>query len=218
MSLEDGEKEGVPLASIKSRDTFFYNTFVDAAANLVEAVRLFRENVETLEKKEEYYEQIKRLETKGDEYTHLLIKELHTTFLPPMDREDLLQLIVRFDDVLDDVEACASRFVYLHVDQSTPSLVEFADLLEELARHLQDAFIALQKQEYEKIPEIGKKVDEIEKKADQLAGRSIGSLYEEPADPIVLIKMKDVYKNLEKATDSGKNLVKVLESVAMRYA
>ena len=82
---------------------------MEAAGNIVEAMQLFRQNVETLEHKESYAEKLKDLENKGDEYTHIVIRELNQTFVTPMDREDLLQLAVKLDDVLDGVEACASR-------------------------------------------------------------------------------------------------------------
>ncbi|MBA4495075.1 hypothetical protein ACFO25_09780 [Paenactinomyces guangxiensis] len=61
-------------------EEFFYQTLIDITSNIVEAIRLFRENVETLEKKEEYSERIKALESKGDEYTQLLITELNKSY------------------------------------------------------------------------------------------------------------------------------------------
>jgi uncharacterized protein len=191
---------------------------VDAAGNIVEAMQLFRQNVETLEHKEEYAEKLKELESKGDEYTHMLLKELNQTFVTPLDGEDIFQLAVKLDDVLDGIEACASRFVYFHVDKTTPYLMQFAELLEKVAENLQEAFIALEKKDYATIRKISVEINLLENKGDKLMRESVGSLFEDPKDPYELIKMKEIYENLEKVTDTAEDLADVLESVVMKYA
>ncbi|QKG85351.1 DUF47 domain-containing protein [Kroppenstedtia pulmonis] len=202
----------------RSKDSVFYQTLVDAAGNIVEAMQLFRQNVETLEHKEEYAEKLKDLENKGDEYTHLLVKELNQTFVTPMDREDILQLAVKLDDVLDGVEACASRFVYCHVDKPTPYLMQFAEILEKVSEHLQEAFMALEKKDYASVRRIVVDINLLENQGDRLMRESVGSLYENPKDPIELIKWKEIYEKLEEVTDTAEDLADVLESVVMKYA
>lgn len=202
----------------RSKDSVFYQTLVEAAGNIVEAMQLFRQNVETLEHKEEYAEKLKDLENKGDEFTHLLVRELNQTFVTPMDREDILQLALKLDDVLDGVEACASRFVYCYVDKTTPYLMQFAEILEKSAEFLQEAFIALEKRDFNSIQKYVVEINLLENQADRLMRESVGSLFEDPKDPIELIKMKEVYEQLEGVTDTAEDLADVLESVVMKYA
>ncbi|MBA4492728.1 DUF47 domain-containing protein [Paenactinomyces guangxiensis] len=202
----------------RSKDQLFYQLMVDATANICEAVQLFRENVETLEEKEKYAERIKELESKGDEYTHLLIKELNQTFVTPLDHEDILKLATNLDDVLDGVEACAARFVYMHVDKSTPYLVKFAEILEECARQLQDSFIALEKRDYATIRKISIEINNLENEGDKLMRESVSTLFEEPVNPVELIKMKEIYERLEDVTDTFEDLMDLMESVVMKYA
>ncbi|MBN2910925.1 DUF47 domain-containing protein [Polycladomyces sp. WAk] len=202
----------------RAKDRVFYQTLIDAAANLVEAMQLFRENVETLEEKEQFAERLKELEDKGDEYTHLIIRELNQTFVTPLDREDILQLAVKLDDVLDGIEACASRFVYFRVHQTTPYLVQFADILERSAKYLHEAFIALEKRDYATIRKLSVEINLLENEGDRLMRESVGSLFENPTDPIELIKMKEIYEKLEGVTDTTEDLADVMESVVMKYA
>ncbi|PTM60057.1 DUF47 domain-containing protein [Desmospora activa] len=202
----------------RSKDSVFYQTLVEASGNIVEAMQLFRQNVETLDHKEEYAEKLKDLENKGDDYTHILLRELNQTFVTPLDREDILQLAVKLDDVLDGVEACASRFVYCHVEQTTPYLMQFAEILEKLAEHLQEAFIALEKKDYTTIQNQAVEINMLENQADRLMRESVGSLFENPTDPIELIKMKELYEQLEAVTDTAEDLADVLESVVLKYA
>ncbi|WP_185956306.1 DUF47 domain-containing protein [Melghirimyces algeriensis] len=202
----------------RSKDSVFYQTLVEAASNIVEATQLFRQNVETLEHKEEYAEKLKELENKGDEYTHILLHELNQTFITPMDREDILQLAVKLDDVLDGVEACASRIVYCHVEKTTPYLMQFAEILERSAEFLQESFIALEKRDFTSIRKHSVEINLLENQADRLMRESVGSLFEEPKDPIELIKMKELYEKLEGVSDTTEDLANVLESVVMKYA
>ncbi|WP_168188659.1 DUF47 domain-containing protein [Thermoflavimicrobium daqui] len=203
----------------RSKDRIFYQTLVDATSNILEAVLLFRENVETLEEKESYAEKIKELENKGDEYTHLIIRELNQTFVTPLDREDILALAVQVDDVLDGIEACAARFVYLHVDHSTPHLIKFAGVLESCARHLHEAFIALEKRDYAKIRKASIEINVLENEGDKLMRDGIAEMLASPDIQVLdLIKMKEIYEKLEDVTDTFEDLINVMEGVVMKYA
>lgn len=194
---------------------------IDITTNILEAVHLFRENVEkvdTLRDREIYAEKIKELELKGDEYTHQLIKELHMTFVTPLDHEDIYKLASYLDDVLDGIEACAARFVYFHVDHNTPSLIRFADNLLECAKHLHHAFISLEKRDYKAIQKVAVEINELENEADKLMRESIGTLFEEPVNMIELIKMKEIYERLEYVTDTFEDVMDIMQSVVMKYA
>lgn len=194
---------------------------IDITTNILEATQLFRENVEnvgTLRERKVYAEKIKDLELKGDEYTHLLIKELNLTFVTPLDHEDIYKLASYLDDVLDGIEACAARFLYFHVDHNTPSLIHFADNLLECAKHLHHAFISLEKRDYDEIREVSVKINILENEADKLMRESISALFEEPVNIIELIKMKEIYERLEYVTDTFEDVMDIMESVVMKYA
>ncbi|MGI6473075.1 MAG: DUF47 domain-containing protein [Thermoactinomyces vulgaris] len=202
----------------RSKDKIFYQTMVDATTNIIEAVQLFRENVETLEEKEQYAERLKELEHKGDDYTHLVIQELNKAFVTPLDHEDILKLVYYLDDVLDGIEACAARFVYMHVNKTTPYLIQYGEILEKSARQLQEAFVALEKRDYDTIRRISVEINSLENEGDKLMRESISALFEEAIDPIELIKMKEIYQKLEGVTDSFEDVMDVMESVVMKYA
>jgi predicted phosphate transport protein (TIGR00153 family) len=202
----------------RSKDRFFYQTLTDATLNIVEAVKLFRENVETLQDKEQFANKMKDLESKGDEYTHLILQELDQTFVPPMDREDIMALAGHLDDVLDEVEACTARFVYFKIDTTTPYLIKFADNLEKCSHLLHRAFVALEKKEFSTIRKIYIEINELENEGDRLMRESVHTLFEEPVDLLNLIKMKEIYERLEDVSDTFEDLMDVMERVVMKYA
>ncbi|WP_124728099.1 DUF47 domain-containing protein [Staphylospora marina] len=202
----------------RSKDRLFFQMMQDIVGNIAEAAELFRENMETLSDKVTFAERIKDLETKGDEFTHQLIQELNKTFVTPLDHEDFLKLVFNLDDVLDGIEACAARFVYLHVEQSNPRFVKYAELLKEAAKNLQDAFFALEKRDYEAVRKASMEIQRLESEGDKLTREAIGKLFEEKTDPIDLIRMKEIYEKLESVIDRFEDVMDVMESVVMKYA
>lgn len=202
----------------RSKDRFFYQTLTDATLNIVEAVKLFRENVETLQEKEKYADIIKDLESKGDEYTHLILQELDKTFVPPLDREDIMALAGHLDDVIDEVESCAARFVYYKIDNTSPYLIQFADNLVKCADLSHKAFVALEKKDFQSIRKIYIEINELENEGDRLMRESVHTLFEEPVDLLNLIKMKEIYERLEDVSDTFEDLMDVMERVVMKYA
>lgn len=202
----------------RSKDQIFYQTLIDATINIVDAAGLFKQNVETLKEKEKFANELKVLESKGDDYTHLLMTELNRTFVTPLDREDILELAVKLDDIIDGIESCAARFVSLHVDTPTSYLVKFAVIIEKSAQLLQQAFVALEKREYQQIRNISIEINSLENEGDHLFLECIHELFEDPTDPIYLIKMKEIYERLEEVIDTFEYLMNVMEGVVMKYA
>jgi len=129
-----------------------------------------------------------------------------------------LDLAVKLDDILDGIEACAQRFVSFHVDTPTSYLMKFTEILEQSARHLQEAFISLEKRDFESIRKISVEINRLEDEGDQVYFECISELFEHPQDPIHLIKMKEIYQRLEEVIDTFEHLMNVMEGVVMKYA
>lgn len=188
---------------------------MDITSLIVEAAELFRENVENLEQREQYGERIKRLESKGDEFVQLLISQLNKEYFPPMDREDIFQLVAKLDDILDGIEACAERSLY--IEKTTPQLIRFADILVQTAKILQEAFTSLNDRRFEALHKATIEVNSLESEADQLLRDSLSELFFDPKDVVLLIKMKDIYERLEKTTDDAEDIADVFESMIIKY-
>jgi uncharacterized protein len=200
----------------KQKTSLYSKTLMDITSLIVEAAGLFRENVETLEQREQFGEKIKRLESKGDEFVQLLISQLNKEYFPPMDREDIFQLVAKLDDILDGIEACAERSLY--IEKTTPQLIRFADILVQTAKILQEAFTSLNDRQFEALHKATIEVNSLESEADQLLRDSLSELFFDPKDVVLLIKMKDIYERLEKTTDDAEDIADVFESMIIKYA
>jgi predicted phosphate transport protein (TIGR00153 family) len=102
------------------RDVKFYDLFREQAENIHKAAQMLVNLFEDYKDVERQVAEIKFLEHKGDQLTHELMMRLNQTFITPIDREDIHSLGSALDDVLDLVDAAASRLVTYKVTSVTP--------------------------------------------------------------------------------------------------
>lgn len=198
------------------RDEAFYDLFVEQAENLhrgaVELVDLF-ENYNDLEKK---VASIKEIEHKGDIMTHEIVRRLNQTFITPFDREDIHSLSSALDDVLDLIDASASRAVIYKIKKSSKGACDLTRVIENGTDVIRGMVANLKK--HDGVLESAKKLTLLEKEADQIKDHQIANLFEEVKDPIEVIKWKELYEVLEAATDRCEDVGDVIESVALKSA
>jgi hypothetical protein len=198
------------------RETKFFDLFAELSTCMSEGARLLRGIMEDPHDLETRVEQIQAIEHRGDKATHAIMTKLNQSFITPFDREDIHRLASSLDDVLDYMNAAASRLVTYKIAEPTVAAAELAGILvlqsEELARG-----VSL----LEKNGEVMRHCDEInrlEDVADQVSRKAIGELFEHEKDPIQLLKMKELYEVLEIATDKAEDAANVLEAIVLKSA
>ncbi len=198
------------------RDEEFYSLFQEQAENLhrgaIELVDLF-ENYQDLDKK---VASIKAIEHEGDIMTHEIVKRLNRTFITPFDREDIHSLSSALDDVLDLIDASASRSVIYKIQKSSEGASKLTRVIANGTDVIREMVANLKK--HDGILESSKKLTELEKEGDRIKDRQIANLFEELKDPIEVIKWKELYEVLEAATDRCEDVGDVIESVVLKSA
>ncbi|WP_062198013.1 DUF47 domain-containing protein [Massilibacterium senegalense] len=161
---------------------------------------------------------MKEYESRGDTYIHKLIVALNKTFITPIEREDILQLGVKMDDVLDGLEQCAAYFEMF-------SLTEIDDFMRKFLEHIHQSTIeittALQLLSNKKLHDMRKHAIEIkdhESKCDDILRKSIKHLFVVEKDPIKVIQYKEIYEMLEGVADTCQDIANTIESIIMRNA
>lgn len=196
------------------QDTSFYDMFIEAADNLLEATEAFAELVPLGPQRHAIAARIRELEHAGDEITHSLIRRLNATFVPPLDRNDVYRLTGRLDDVLDFVEEAADLLVLYNVSDLPPDLVNLSELLTEAARLTADGMRRLPARR--SLEEYWIAVGEVEKRADQAFRRFLSRLFASGADPLTVMKLKQVGEALEAAADAFEHVADTVETVAVK--
>lgn len=199
----------------KKKDIFF-KTLEDMADILVEATEYFAKGVADLTDVTAFAKKMKELESKCDQYTHTILKELNKTFITPIEREDIMALTTSLDDVLDGIEACASRFEMYHIREKDEYITLFADVIVRSAHQIKNAIYLLTQKKLLAIREHCIAINELENQGDDILRVSITTLFANVKDPIELIKRKEIYERLEQTTDYCEDVANMLESIIMR--
>ena len=198
------------------RDGKFYELFNEQAKNIYEAsqelVILFRDFKDV----EKRVADIKVAEHKGDQITRSVMTKLNQTFITPFDREDIHALSSALDDVMDLVDAAASRLVTYKVKFVTPGALQLAEVILRGAEILVKAISELKRPQT--ILKYCEQLNQIEEESDRIKGECIARLFEDSTLPVEIIKWKEIYEVLEAATDKCEDVSDVLAAVALKSA
>ena len=198
------------------RDEKFYGLFSQQAENLQKAAKLLVALFDNFQDVEKQVAEIKFLEHQGDQITHNLMRKLNGTFITPFDREDIHALGSALDDVLDLVEAAATRFITYKIKKVTPG----AQRLAKVILHGTEIIVSAvgQLNHPQNMLQYCEQLTLLEEEADHIKGECIARLFEDSTDPIEVIKWKEIYEVLEASTDKQEDVADVLESVVLKAA
>ncbi len=199
------------------KDEKFFQMFREMAANIVEGAQLLKELLDYFVDPVTSQRKIKEVEHKGDSQTHEIIKKLNKSFITPFDREDIYALSSALDDILDLIDASAQRIVMYNVEKPTPESKELAFIILKACQTLERAVGKLGGK-LEPISEYCVEVNSLENEADRVCREAISRLFDEEKDPIQLLKWKEIYETLERATDKCEDAANILESVVLKNA
>jgi len=194
----------------------FFDLFREQAGNIHQAAEMLVNLFEDFKDVEKHVAEIKFLEHKGDQLTHALMMKLNQTFITPFDREDIHALGSALDDVLDLVDAAASRLVTYKVTAVTPG----ARQLSKVILHGTDIIVQAigQLNKPQNILEYCDQLAMLEEEADRIKGECVARLFENSTNPVEIIKWKEIYEVLEATTDKSEDVADVLEAVVLKAA
>ncbi len=198
------------------REEKFFEMFAEAANNIQAAGRSLIQMFGAFEITEEHWKAIEDLEHEGDKITHRILRKLNRTFITPIDREDIHRMTTALDDVMDFIEASASRLVLYKVKQATPAARRLADLIGRSADQIVKAVEYMPA--FEQVQEHCVEINRLENEADNASREAIAALFEEGAPPLEVIKWKEIYETLETATDRCEDVANIVETIALKNA
>ncbi len=158
--------------------------------------------------------QIQALEQQADNVIHEIYTRLNSTFITPLDPEDIHSLSSHLDDVIDGIEDSVHRMLDYHVDPMPGTVLELCRLVQACGLTLKKAFDALAKGE--PLMEHSIEINRLEEAADQLGRQAVRELFENEKDPIRIIKLKEIYEFLEQTTDYCEDVADALQNVQVK--
>ena len=202
---------------ISNRADAFFDLFSESAENLRMAAELLQDLIGDYRDVELKAQRIADREHEGDEVTHAIIRLLNTTFVTPMDREDIYQLATALDDVLDAIEAVSDLFVLHRIESPLPEMKAQIDVLVRAAAQTEQALAALPKMKRERLEPYWIEINRLENEGDQLYRRAIADLFSGEHRAMDVLKWKEVIENLEEAIDGLENVANIIESTVLKH-
>jgi predicted phosphate transport protein (TIGR00153 family) len=202
---------------ISNRAEAFFDLFTESAVNLRTAAELLQDLIGDYRDIELKAQRIADREHEGDEVTHAIIRLLNTTFVTPMDREDIYQLATALDDVMDAIEAVSDIFVLHRIEAPLPEMKSQIDVLVLAAVQTERALAALPNMSRERLEPYWIEINRLENEGDQLYRRAIADLFSGEHRAMDVLKWKEVIENLEEALDGLENVSNIIESTVLKH-
>jgi len=203
------------------RETKFYTYLQAQSQNLLDGCRSFREIVggkdgivpSDLHRR---MAGIKEFEKKGDAIERQIVDELDKTFITPLDREDIHQIAVSIDRAMDMINNLSRKFEIYDIHEVPQYVCTFCDIICDIAAELNNLIAALPKRVG--VNEIARIMHELEKRSDDLFSHSMADLFKQIADPVYVIKFKEVYELLEDIVDSIDYVGKIVRGIMVKVS
>ena len=200
------------------REDKFFDLFDKQAENLVHSAEYYRKLVEEEGAfSPENVRKMHEFEHYGDELTHTTINTLNETFITPFDREDILALANRLDDIMDNIYLLTNRFSLYKISKPSTYSKKMAVTIEQTVKALRHAMAALRsKKHMKRTQEYCVEINRLENEGDVLRDEAISNLFANEKDPIMVIKQKELYEIAETTTDICEHVANLVESILVK--
>ena len=159
---------------------------------------------------------IESIEKRADKITRTTIELLHKTFMTPIDRDDIHQLISKMDDILDLIEDSAQLMFLYDVRDPTPEAKKLADICVTCCEKVKVAVALLSSMDNAaEIMTICNDIDRLESEADHVMRGAIARLFREEPDVRELIKLRTIYEHLETVTDRCEDVANIIQGIVI---
>ena len=204
------------FARLMPHEGRFFTFFIEHAGLIVEGAAELKALMDSVGEAERHAHNIKTVETKADTITHQTIQLLHQTFITPIDRDEIHQLISKMDDILDLMED-VSQSVFLYDIRKIPDEAKrLAEICVVCAEKVKAAVELLNNMgNADRIMKICAEIDRYETDADQVLRAAMAKLFRNEPDTRELIKLKEIYEHLETVTDKCEDVANIIEGIVL---
>lgn len=208
------------LSKFMPKEGRFFNNFNALAAKILDGCMLFEKMLHDFNNLETYRVDIRKIEHDCDELTHHVIDLVNKVFITPVDREDIQELVKTMDDVIDLVNITTQCMHIYEIHAVPPGLTSMAHVLTQSAGEIAAALKAMETmRQPEETLQHCIEINRLENECDRIHREHVGRLFREHKDDALLvIKYKEIYESIEKATDSCEDVANVIETITIKHS
>jgi len=196
------------------KDREYFDLFEKAGANILRAADLLDQMMRGYPDTAGLARDILICEQEGDRITHDTIRRLNQTFVTPIDREDIYELVSALDDVVDYTEEVADYLGLYRIEAPMEQAQRLTHILLQAARELAEAIPLLRG--FKDLSKHTVEVNRLENDGDRVSREAMASLFDNGIDPMVVIRWKDIFERLESAIDATETVANILEGVVIK--
>jgi predicted phosphate transport protein (TIGR00153 family) len=204
----------VARLSLLPRDRTFFDLFIEAGHNTVHAARLLDEMMGSWPDDSGLAREILKAEQEGDRITHDIVKRLNTTFVTPIDREDIYGLATQMDDIVDYAEEAADFLGLYKIEAPMAQAQALTDVLVKACEQLAQGLEHLP--DFKDLDRYWIDIHRLENEGDRISRDAVASLFSNGIDPMVVIRWKDMFAVLENAIDATETAAQIIEGIVIK--
>jgi predicted phosphate transport protein (TIGR00153 family) len=198
----------------------FFSLFEAMADKVDEGAQELLALLKSFDRVEDRVQRVLDIEHEGDEITHEIVREINTSFVAPLDREDIYHLASTLDDVLDEIEAAAECITLFRIPEPLPQMVGLADTLVRATELTAQAMPNLRnmKTKAGNLHEYVTRIDALEDEGDRMYRRTTAYLYGGDFKAMDVLRYEDIVKSIEGAINRLEDVANTIETIATKSA
>jgi uncharacterized protein len=166
---------------------------------------------------EQARKEIRQIEHENDQIVHSIYERLNTSFITPIDSNDILALSSGYDTIIDYIYTTVNRFFLYRIAAADAPMKRFAEIVNQCAVEIGKLTADLERLKRKTVTGSSEEIDRLENEADELLNESVAALFEKSLDPLEVMKLKEIYEFLEEITDKFEDVALLLRDLAVRY-
>ena len=159
---------------------------------------------------------LRDLEHQCDEVTHQIHNLVHSTFVTPIEQEDILLLASSLDDVVDLAEETGDKIDLYEIGVISDAAKAMGEQLAKAGTEVAGALDRLEG--FAELKPHRLEIHRLENEGDRITREAIGELFSKVSDATDLVKWKDIYDLLEATMDACEHAANVMETISIKNA
>ncbi|WP_206811006.1 DUF47 domain-containing protein [Paradesulfitobacterium ferrireducens] len=207
------------MLGLSGKEDKFYQLFRQSTEVVCATLKRVEALMELSSVSAQEVEEVHRLEHEADAITTQIIDRLNSTFITPLDREDIYTLAQSLDDVVDFTQGAVERMMLYRTGKPSPATQELVHLAAAAGEQIKLAFSALNSIHAKKAEILAatEEIYHLESAGDKLYRQEMARLFEYEKDPIEIIKWKDILEHIETILDHCESVADLLKGVVLKY-
>ncbi len=210
------------FAKLLPREGNFFEMFNQHGVQIAEGARAFMlmiQNYGDRALRDKYSLEVGNAERAADKVTAEVHRQLHRTFITPIDREQIHGLINAMDDILDLLQDTSEVMSLYDVQRIGDDVSRLGEISVRCCERVQHVVSLLPKLRHADVAADALKtceeIDRLESDADRVMRAAMSRLFREELDTRELIKLKAIYEHLESISDRCEDVADLIEGIVL---